>query len=129
MLGESEAQVISTWSSPNNPNNCSVCFQAGGISSFFPGKEYLVVYPAPAWYNNPNNSSGYPEDQGDPEPKYDMYLGSPLPARHNPNNFSGSRPRRWAFPCWTAKKTGLAGGSPPPPSVPATLLALDYSSL
>ena len=47
---------------------------------------------------------------GDPDSKYDMCLGSPLPARHNPNNFSGSRPRSWAFPCWTAKKTGLAGG-------------------
>ena len=59
---------------------------------------------------NPNNSSGHPEDQGDPEPKYDMCLGSPQPARHNPNKFSGSRPRRWAFPYWTEKKTGLAGG-------------------
>lgn len=94
-----------------------------------PGGRYLVVYPAPAWYNNPNNSSGHPEDQGDPEPKYDMCLGIPQPARHNPNNFSGSRPRSWAFPYWTEKKTGRAGVSPPPPSVPVTLLLLDYSLL
>ena len=74
-----------------------------------PGGRHLVVYPAPPWYNNPNNSSGYPEDQGDPEPKYDMCLGSPLPARHNPNNFSGSRPRRWAFPLLDGEKNGAGG--------------------
>ena len=66
---------------------------------------------------------------GDPDSKYDMRLGSPLPTRHNPNNFSGSRPRSWVFPCWMAKKTGLAGVSPPSPSIPATLLPADYSLL
>ena len=66
---------------------------------------------------------------GDPDSKYDMCLGIPQPDRHNPNNLSAYRPRSWAFPCWTAKKTGLAGGQPPPPSVPVTLLPPDYIPL
>ena len=106
---KTEAQVISTWSSPSIPNNCSAFFQAGGISSFLPGTGYLVVYPAPAWYNIPNNSSGHPEDQGDPEPKYDMCLGSPLPARHNPNNFSGSRSRSSSSTPRLRLKSGAGG--------------------
>ena len=38
-------------------------------------------------------------------------------------------PEADSSPYWTAKKTGLAGGSPPPPSVPVTLLLLDYNLL
>ena len=94
-----------------------------------PGRKYLVVYPAPAWYNIPNNSSGYPEDQVESRPRSRLCLGSPLPARHNPNNFSGSRPRSSSSTPASAQKTGLAGVSPPPPSVPVTLLLAGYSRL